>query len=539
MTKLTTKIADQDWEFEEICKLNHETFSEEIPQHQVTENGLLVDKFHSENQYIICLHEQELIGMIALRSNRPFSLDAKIDNLDNYLPPHKSLCEIRLLVVKPAYRGTRAFYALYKRAFAEFVKNKYDYAVMSGILAQQKLYKSIGFVPFAHVVGELVKFQPMYSCPNYFFHSRHKQSAFSNRNKVLNLLPGPVNIKEIIAEEFKNAHESHRSPAFKDKYTSITKALCNFVNAEQVQILNGSGTLANEVMLAHLSTLAIKGLILSNGEFGNRIIHQANCHKLDFIAHKIDYGNEFSLDDILRTLNNNEIKWLFFVHCETSTGILNNFEKLIKICTNRGIYVLVDCISTFGIIPLDLSTVYMASASSGKALGSYAGLSMIFHKNMMESAKKTIPVYLDLRHYISKKGIPFTLNSNALYALGTALDVIDIHSKYHKIKELGTKVRHEIQNLGFDIDDTDTHTIHPAIITVRLSATLNSVNVGRWLEEKNIYVNYNSDYLIQHNTIQICLFSDIEYEDIDYFIQTLKHLTKNEISYSAQFSKAR
>ena len=46
--KVTTKIADQSWELEEICRLNHQTFSEEIPQHAKTENGLLIDKFHND-----------------------------------------------------------------------------------------------------------------------------------------------------------------------------------------------------------------------------------------------------------------------------------------------------------------------------------------------------------------------------------------------------------------------------------------------------------------------------------------------------------
>ena len=75
------KVADQDWEFNEVHKLNYETFVEEIPQHRTNRKKSLVDKFHTENNYIICLKEDKLAGMIAVRDKRPFSLDLKLNNL--------------------------------------------------------------------------------------------------------------------------------------------------------------------------------------------------------------------------------------------------------------------------------------------------------------------------------------------------------------------------------------------------------------------------------------------------------------------------
>ena len=35
---LIYKVADQDWEFESIHKLNYKTFVEEIPQHEETKD---------------------------------------------------------------------------------------------------------------------------------------------------------------------------------------------------------------------------------------------------------------------------------------------------------------------------------------------------------------------------------------------------------------------------------------------------------------------------------------------------------------------
>src|SRR5437764_12782913 len=102
---LVFKTAAEDWEFEEIHRLNYKTFVEEIPQHKASPTQRLVDKFHPENTYLISLCGRKLAGMLAVRGNRPFSLDQKLDNLDTYLPSDRNVCEIRLLAVVETFRG--------------------------------------------------------------------------------------------------------------------------------------------------------------------------------------------------------------------------------------------------------------------------------------------------------------------------------------------------------------------------------------------------------------------------------------------------
>ena len=68
---LTFKIAAEEWEFEAIHRLNYKTFVEEIPQHAGNTEQRLVDKFHAENTYLICLSGRHLAGMLAVRGTRP------------------------------------------------------------------------------------------------------------------------------------------------------------------------------------------------------------------------------------------------------------------------------------------------------------------------------------------------------------------------------------------------------------------------------------------------------------------------------------
>ncbi|OGV38131.1 MAG: hypothetical protein A2020_07250 [Lentisphaerae bacterium GWF2_45_14] len=166
-TELVYKIADTEEEFEQIHRLNHDTFAEEIRQHHKSPDGHLVDKFHTENTYFICMKKGVLIGMIAARSKRPFSLDAKLDNLDSYLPPFENPCEIRLLALQKGSRGGVVLGRLLSLLTSFCQREKYDILLISGILRQLSLYKHIGFVPFGPEVGTPeAKYQPMYLRPN-------------------------------------------------------------------------------------------------------------------------------------------------------------------------------------------------------------------------------------------------------------------------------------------------------------------------------------------------------------------------------------
>ena len=147
------KLATEDWAFEAIHRLNYQTFVEEIPQHAPNTGGRLVDRFHAENHYVIALQGRQLAGMLALRWQRPFSLDAKVPNLDQYLPAGRRPVEVRLLSVARGFRHTQLFPALFEHAAWHCREAGYDLAVISGTTRQLKLYRHLGFTPFGPLVG--------------------------------------------------------------------------------------------------------------------------------------------------------------------------------------------------------------------------------------------------------------------------------------------------------------------------------------------------------------------------------------------------
>jgi GNAT superfamily N-acetyltransferase len=181
LTPLVFKVATEPWEFEKIHRLNYQAFVEEIPQHQPNPEQRLVDKFHDQNTYIIGLVDQEIVAMVALRDQRPFSLDQKVENLDAYLPPAQKVGEIRLLYIVPAYRNATVFRNLLETAAFHVIPIGWDLGVISGTTRQQRLYTHLGFVPFGPLVGEPgAQFQPMYWTLAAFRDRLHWLQALQN-----------------------------------------------------------------------------------------------------------------------------------------------------------------------------------------------------------------------------------------------------------------------------------------------------------------------------------------------------------------------
>ncbi|MGI2328877.1 aminotransferase class V-fold PLP-dependent enzyme [Planococcus sp. YIM B11945] len=408
------KIARTEAEFEAISKLNYETFVEEIPQHEKNEGGMRVDAFHKQNTYVVVMADNELAGMIALRAERPFSLDIKIGEIENFLPDIGKVCEIRLLAVRKAHRNGRVFFLL-ARALTDFCcEEGYDSAVISGTTRQLKLYRQLGFQPFAEPVGTGdAVFIPMVTTRTQY----GKSVAARLQTKRRPFFPGPVRLTKKLAAPFAEEAVSHRSALFETVLDETKKQLRKMAQAEPC-FLFGSGTLANETMIAQLAALKSKGLILVNGEFGRRLKVQADRWQLDFVVAEEQWGTAFSMEELEPEIA--AAGWVLMVHGETSTGLVNNLEGVAAICKKYGAKLCVDCVSSFGAIPFSLEDVWLATAVSGKAVGTMSGVAVVFAHHGIKSDDR-LPSYMDLGLY--QNSIPFTLSFGLLKSFSEALKV--------------------------------------------------------------------------------------------------------------------
>ncbi len=497
------KIARTEEEFEAIAKLNYETFVEEIPQHEPNPDGKRVDSYHHENVYVIVLKDKELAGMVAFRAKRPFSLDKKIGPVEEHLPEDAlqgQLCEVRLLAVDKKHRNGRVFYYL-ARALADYAyENGYGAAVVSGTVREQKLYNQLGFEPFAEPVGtEEAKFVPMVLTKQRFENSvaaRFKQKRYS-------FYPGPVELSDAVQKTLMEKPVSHRSHDFTVQLERVKKELCNLSHTKFAHLLVGSGTLANEAMIAQLKVLDEDGLVLTNGAFGERLEKQAMRWDLAFDTLSWQWGQAFDVVAIEERLKTGNYSWLLMTHGETSTGMLNPLEQIEDLCKKYNVLLCVDCISSFGSYPFSLENVYLATAVSGKAIGSISGLSFVFSNTPIVACER-IPAYLDIGLQLNGQ-IPFSIPSQLLHSLEKALFAYENGERYRVLESRLKLIEKEVERLQLRLF---TKLSYPMIFTFTDN---NLPYLAEDARMSGFDLHHRSEYLMNRGLIQIsCIQPEFE-----------------------------
>ena len=499
---LRFKLADSAAEFEAIHRLNYRTFVEEIPQHRPNDARQLVDRFHAENAYAVCLDGDEVVGMIAGRCTRPFSLDQKLADLDAFLPPHRKIVEVRLLAVDMKYRKRDVFARLAGVLANCFRAQGCDLAIISGTVREFRLYKHLGFRPFGPLVGEAqAQFQPMVLTLEDYAGHAVRLEAMGGRQETC-LMPGPVAVRTAVSEAFARPPISHRSTDFKVMLDRLRSRLQALSGAHDALVMPGSGTLANDAIGAQLAAQGRPGLVLSNGEFGDRLIDHARRWRLPFHMLRADWGSGFDIQQLQALVARARPRWIWMVACETSTGVRNDLGPARDLCREYGADLCVDAVSALGLQPLDLSGVRFASAVSGKALGAYPGLAIVCHDGRLADAG-SVPRCLDLAASRDAGGVPFTQSSNLVAALDAAMDV-DWPLRWRDIVEADGRLRDGLQRGGFSVVAQDGVAM-PGVISVALPPHISAARLARRMARSGYLLAHQSDYLIQRNWVQLCL----------------------------------
>ncbi|HUR82006.1 MAG TPA: GNAT family N-acetyltransferase [Thermoanaerobaculia bacterium] len=484
MPSLAFRVARGNRELEQLHALHYRAFVEEIPQHPRNDDHLHVDRFHDQNVYVVAVDGERVVGSLALRTHRPFSLDGKLPDLDRYLPRGRRVCEVRLLNILPEHRhrgvlpGLLA--ALTDWAEAEHV----DAAVISATTRQLRLYGRLGFEPFGPLVGTAeAPFQPMVLTVEKFREHAHAIAALPPvvAGEAVNLTAGPVAIHPDVVAAFHTTPVPHRSPSFDEELRFLKSRLCGMTNAPNVAVLLGSGTLANDVVAAQLALLGGRGVVYSNGEFGERLADHARRAGLDFEHRRFAWGAPLERGSL------DGFTWAWVCACETSTGMLNAIDA-------RGVKLALDCVSAIGAVPLDLSNVWLASGASGKALASYPGLSFVFYQSALPTNGAR---YLDLDLY-ARDGVPFTHSSNLIRALNAAMQRVDWSARYEELARTGAWLRARLPRV---LDGNAPH-----VLTLAVD---DSMRAAAELERDGFLVAHASSYLRERNWIQVCLMGEV------------------------------
>lgn len=354
--------------------------------------------------------------------------------------------------------------------------------------------------------------------------------------KSLLFTPGPVTVAENVRVAVAGVDICHREVEFERVLRSVHRRLLDVFEirdqaAYQAVVITGSGTAANEAMLSSVVGDQ-RVLVLSNGEFGERLHEISAIHNQHTAILRFAWGKHIDLEVVRDHLNRHAVDVIVMVHHETSSGMLNPVEVIGAMALANGSMLLVDCVSSAGAERIDMERDHIAfcSSSSSKAIGSYPGLSFVIGSTAEFEKLRDIPAktaYLNLFKFYEfatrRLQTPNTPAVGLFYAFDQALANIlaeTVVERRAKIRRTATMLRAGMSELGltFLLDAEDMCSV---LTTVHLPPGVDIDLFRRELRRQSIVI-YEGKGPFKGLVFQVGNIGELSASDVSRFLSIVR-----------------
>lgn len=228
-------------------------------------------------------------------------------------------------------------------------------------------------------------------------------------------------------------------------------------------LMQGSGTFAIESVISSAIPREGKLLVLVNGAYGRRIAQMARVHGIETETVEAPENRKISLEAVAeRFAVSRGITHAAVIHCETTTGIVNPIEEIGAVVEGAGAVYIVDAMSSFGAIPLDLAAarIDFLNSSANKCIEGVPGFGFVLARRgrLLEAKGRARTLSLDLHAqwagFESDGQFRFTPPTHTLLAFHQALLELEaeggVAGRSARYRANHTALMHGMAELGFD-----------------------------------------------------------------------------------------
>jgi 2-aminoethylphosphonate-pyruvate transaminase len=202
--------------------------------------------------------------------------------------------------------------------------------------------------------------------------------------------------------------------------------------------MQGSGTFAIESVISSAIPRYGRLLVLVNGAYGRRIVEMARIHGIEVQTLETPENRKISPEAVAERLGETGgittgITHVAVIHCETTTGIVNPIAEIGEKVAAAGAAYIIDAMSSFGAIPIDLAAVRadFLISSANKCIEGVPGFGFVLARRSQLIAAKGCARTLSLDLHAQWEGLEaggqfrFTPPTHALLAFHQALRELD------------------------------------------------------------------------------------------------------------------
>ena len=294
---------------------------------------------------------------------------------------------------------------------------------------------------------------------------KENEELHNIRREVL-LNPGPSTTTDSVKYAQVVPDICPRELEFGNLMEKVAEDLTSFVAdpKDYISIMFGcSGTGADEAMVSSCVPPDGKLLVVDNGSYGARLAKIAQVYNIDMDIFKSSTYEPIDIAALEEKMKTGGYTTFAIVYHETTTGLLNPLEKICPMAKKYGMTTIVDIVSAYGGMPINLEKlgIDFASTTSNKHIGGMAGVGIVVCRRSELLKQKEWPMrsyYLNLfdqyKYFLETKQTRFTPPVQTFYALRQAITetkVETIEKRYERftacwkilvkaLKEIGLKM---------------------------------------------------------------------------------------------------
>jgi 2-aminoethylphosphonate-pyruvate transaminase len=294
--------------------------------------------------------------------------------------------------------------------------------------------------------------------------------------KKLLFTPGPLSTSETVKQAMLRDLGS-RDREFLSVVRDIRHRLLELggvaKGSYEAVLMQGSGTFAVESVLSSVIPRSGKLLVAINGSYGHRMAKIAKVLGIACETIIFDEASPVLTSRVCEALRDEPaITHLGTVHCETSTGILNPVAELGRAVCHLGRTFIVDGMSSFAGIPMDLAAdkIDFLVSSANKCVQGVPGFAFVLaRRDLLQAAEGCArSVSLDLlaqsQGFESNEQFRFTPPTHALLAFAQALAELEeeggVAGRAARYSANHKALMYGMTELGFDAYLAPEHRSH-------------------------------------------------------------------------------
>src|SRR5277367_6720474 len=229
-------------------------------------------------------------------------------------------------------------------------------------------------------------------------------------------------------------------------------------------LMQGSGTFVVESVISSVIPRDGKLLVLVNGAYGRRIAQTARVYGIALDVMEVAENRKFTPELVAKYLASvTGITHVAVVHCETTSGILNQIEEIGHVVHTAGAVYIVDAMSSFGAVPIDMagSHIDFLISSANKCIEGVPGFGFVLaNRRALELAKGnartlSLDLYDQWASMEANGHFRFTPPIHTLLAFEQALNELDeeggVRARGERYRQNHIALCHGMKAIGFEV----------------------------------------------------------------------------------------